>query len=70
MTYVNGNVYAGPTASAPLDKFAHDACLPASELETVIMSNGDAHTAQRWPWHWWPAYGAPEPCYVCGAPVS
>ena len=27
------------------------------------------HRHQREPWHWWPVYGAPEPCYVCGLPV-
>lgn len=70
MTYVNGNVYAGPTASALLDRFAHDDCLPADQLETVTMGNGDVHVSQRWPWHWHPLYGAPEPCYVCGQPVK
>jgi hypothetical protein len=70
MTYVNGNVYAGATESAPLDKFAHDDCLPASEFEPVIINGqptGETH--QSWPWHWHPVYGAPEPCYVCGKPV-
>lgn len=71
MTYLNGNVYAGPTESAPLDKFAHDDCLPADQYEQVIV-NGvpTGERQQRSPWHWWPVYGAPEPCYVCGLPVK
>jgi hypothetical protein len=71
MTYLNGDVYAGPTASAPLDKYAHDDCLPADQLETVTMGNGDSHVAQRWPWHWHPSpTGFTNPCYVCGKPVT
>jgi hypothetical protein len=70
MTYVNGNVHAGPTESAPLDKWAHDECLPAEMFGHVTMGNGDVHTAQKWPWHWHPLYGAPEPCYACGKPVA
>jgi len=86
VTYVNGNVYAGPTASAPLDKFAHDGCLPAECFTTVMLDDfttgrtdpvtgyrvydKTAHVHQEWPWHWHPVYGAPEPCYVCGKPVK
>lgn len=85
MTYYNGNPYAGPTESAPLDKFAHDACLPADQLETVMLADFGTgrtdpatgyrvydmvpSTSQRWPWHWSPLWGAPEPCYVCSLPV-
>lgn len=59
MTYVNGNVYAGPTKSAPLDKYAHDYCLPATEYEPAIINSRDTgERHQRWPWHWHPApYG-------------
>jgi hypothetical protein len=86
MTYINGNVYAGPTESAPLDKFAHDACLPAEEFTTAMLDDFTTgrtdpvtgyrvydktpHVHHNWPWHWHPAYGAPEPCYVCGLPVK
>lgn len=86
MTYVNGNVYAGPTESAPLDKFAHDDCLPADQFTVTALSDYTTgrtdpvtgyrvydtvpHVQQNWPWHWFPVYGAPEPCYVCGLPVK
>lgn len=86
MTYYNGNPYVGPTAAAPLDRFAHDACLPADQFTTVMLddfSTGQtdpatgyrvyaktAHRHQVEPWHWSPVWGAPEPCYVCGEPVT
>jgi hypothetical protein len=70
MTYYNGNPYASPTVAAPLDKFAHDDCLPADQFEPVVI-NGAAtgERQQRSPWHWSPVWGAPEPCYVCTRPV-
>jgi hypothetical protein len=86
MTYYNGNPYEGPTADAPLDRFAHDACLPDSEFTTYMLADLDTghidpetgfttwdkvpHRQQNWPWHWSPVWGAPEPCYVCGRPVK
>jgi hypothetical protein len=85
MTYVNGNVMAGPTPSAPLDKWAHDDCLPADQLETFMLDDFSTrrtdpvtgfavydkvpHVHQNWPWHWHPVYGGAHPCYVCGKPV-
>ena len=86
MTYYNGNPYAGPTEGAPLDKWAHDDCLPADQFTTVTLDDFATgrdcpatgfrdydqvpHVHQKWPWHWSPVWGAPEPCYVCGQPVK
>lgn len=86
MTYYNGNPYDSPTELAPLDRFAHDDCLPGSEFTTVMLDDFTAgrtdpvtgcrvydqvpHRHQREPWHWSPVWGAPEPCYVCGRPVK
>lgn len=86
MTYYNGNPHAGPTLTAPLDKFAHDGCLPESEFEVVMLDDFTtgrtnpatgfrvydkvAHRHQRWPWHWSPVWGAPKSCYVCGGAVK
>jgi hypothetical protein len=85
MTYYNGCAYAGPTEAAPLDKWAHDECLPADQLSTVMLADFATgrtdpatgyrvydmipHTRQVEPWHWSPVWGAPQPCYVCGKPV-
>lgn len=86
MTYYNGNPYAGPTESAPLDAWAHDGCLPADQFETVMLPDFTTghtdpgtgyytwdkvpHTQQLWPWHWSPIYGAANPCHYCGAPTE
>lgn len=70
MTYWNGNVYTGPTESAPLDKWAHDACLPADQFEEHTWRDGDVTRHQVWPWHWARTYGAANPCYVCGRPTE
>jgi hypothetical protein len=64
MTYFNGNPYRDP-----ITEWAHDDCLPADQLVTATMSNGDQHTHQIEPWHWSPVYGRPEPCKYCGKPV-
>lgn len=86
MTYCNGNPYAGPTPSAPLDKVAHDGCLPA-DLFTVTMIDDFTtgrtdpktgfrvydkveHRQQAWPWHWAPLQGRPDACFYCGRAVS
>lgn len=85
MTYYNGNPYAGPTPDAPLDKVAHDECLPADQFTTTMLAdlsqritNPDGtvgwimvpHIQQNWPWHWSPIWGRPRPCYVCGLDVE
>lgn len=71
MTYFNGNPYQYPHPShSPLDKFAHDDCLPDSEFTVHTFSNGDTLRQQNPPWHWDRVWGAPNPCYVCGHPVS
>jgi hypothetical protein len=86
MTYFNGNVYTGPAPGAPGDKFAHDACLPGDQFTTVMLDDFTTgrtdpltgyrvydqvpHRHQNQPWSWHPAWGAPEPCYVCGQPVK
>lgn len=70
MTYINGNVYVAPAPAAPQDKVAHDACLPDSEFETVMLANWGAEPftndrgfleypkeperMQKSPWRWWP----------------
>lgn len=85
MTYYNGNPYVGPTPTAPLNLFAHDDCLPDSEFTVTMLDDFTTgrtdpqtgyrvydkipHRHQNWPWHWSLAWGAPEPCYVCGNPV-
>lgn len=85
MTYYNGNPYIGPTQTAPLDKFAHDECLPDDQFVTMLLpdftqpytsQNGNvtwvliAERQQKWPWRWEPVYGSPEPCCICGKPVK
>lgn len=86
MTYFNGNPYAGPTQDAPLDKWAHDECLPADQFSTVMLDDFTTgrtdpttgyrvydpvpHVHQNWPWHWAPVWGAPRPCAYCTAPVK
>jgi hypothetical protein len=72
MTYVNGNVYEGPTSSAPLDRYAHDSCLPAAEYELVVINGRDTgERHQRWPWHWHPSpTGFTDPCHFCRRPVT
>lgn len=85
MTYVNGNPQTGPTPGAPLDRFAHDDCLPADQFTTTMLDDfstgrtGPAtgyrvydrvpHKHQNWPWHWFPVWGAPKPCAYCGKDV-
>jgi hypothetical protein len=70
VTYINGNVYAGPTESAPLDKHAHDGCLPEDQFTVTMLDDFTTgrtdpvtgfrvydkvpHRHQNWPWHWWP----------------
>lgn len=86
MTYFNGNPYKGPTQDAPLDKWAHDECLPEDQFTvTMLIVNGTAHINpetgftewdkephrhQNWPWHWAPVWGSPKPCHYCGKPVD
>jgi hypothetical protein len=86
MTYYNGNPYNGPTPTAPLNKWAHDACLPDDQFTTVMLADfttGRVDTAtgftvydkipdrhQNWPWHWSTVYGAVKPCAYCGGPVE
>lgn len=69
MTYYNGNPYFPPTPTAPLDKFAHDDCLPESEFTVHTFSDDDTVRQQNSPWSWSPVWGAPEPCHYCGNPV-
>jgi hypothetical protein len=69
MTYYNGNPYVGPTPDAPLDRFAHDDCLPEDQFELLPINGVPTVRHQRWPWHWSPVWGAPEPCHYCGKPV-
>lgn len=76
MTYYNGNPYAGPTPTAPLDKFAHDECLPDDQFDPIVINgktkdeNGEPYgRQQKSPWSWSPTWGAPEPCAYCGKPV-
>ena len=69
MTYYNGNPYYPPTDHAPLDKFAHDDCLPDDQFTVHKFANGDTLRQQVSPWSWSPIWGAPEPCYVCSLPV-
>lgn len=69
MTYYNGDPYLGPTPDAPLDKFAHDECLPEDQFRTHTFRDGDTLRQQVRPWHWDRVWGAPEPCCYCGKPV-
>lgn len=76
MTYYNGNPYYPPTETAPLDKFAHDDCLPDELFDPIVINgktedeNGEPHgRQQKHPWSWSPVWGAPEPCYACHEPV-
>lgn len=86
MTYYNGDTYAGPTASAPLDEWAHDSCLPADQFTVTMLDDFTTghtdpvtgyrvygkteHRHQVWPWHWAPVYGAAKPCAFCGQPTE
>lgn len=86
MTYYNGNPQDGPAEGAPLDKVAHDECLPADQFGTVMLDDFTTgrtdpvtgyrvydqvpHRHQVWPWHWAPVWGQPVPCYVCSRPVA
>jgi hypothetical protein len=70
MTYYNGNPYAGPTESAPLDQWAHDSCLPAELFEKHTWRDGSVTWQQAWPWHWSPIYGAVRTCAFCGQPTE
>lgn len=86
MTYYNGNPYHGPTPDAPLDKWAHDGCLPDSEFNVTMLDDFTTgrddpvtgfrvydkipHRHQRFPWHWDRIYGEANPCAYCGAPTE
>jgi hypothetical protein len=70
MTYYNGNPYMPESETNPLDRFAHDGCLPESEFELLPINGVPTVRMQRAPWSWSPVWGAPEPCAYCGRPVK